>query len=45
LVYDAELILSSTTLGIEKIEKSQALIDIANNIRIIFEKAGLNLSS
>ena len=42
---DAELILSSTTLGIEKIEKSQALIDIANNIRIIFEKAGLNLSS
>lgn len=42
---DAELILSSTTLGIEKIEKSQALIDISNNIRIIFEKAGLNLSS
>ena len=42
---DAELILSSTALGIEKIEKSQALIDIANNIRIIFEKAGLNLSS
>ena len=42
---DAELILSSTTLGIEKTEKSQALIDISNNIRIIFEKAGLNLSS
>jgi hypothetical protein len=42
---DAELILSSTVLGTEKIEKSQALIDIANNIRIIFEEAGLNLPS
>jgi hypothetical protein len=42
---DAELILSSTTLSAEKTEKSRELIDIANNIRIIFEKAGLNLSS
>jgi hypothetical protein len=41
---DAQLILSSTVLSAEKIEKSQSLIDIANNIRMIFEKAGLRLS-
>jgi len=41
---DGELILGSTVLTTEKIEKSQSLIDIANNIRMIFEKAGLRLS-